>query len=425
MVSISSIQKTLTSFDRQIWMLFAAEIINVFGTSIIRTFLAVYMLTDLRISPFLIGVTLFVSALAGALAAYAGGSIADAYGRKKVLVIGLILQIIAYLLISFSLDAQVPFLVLVAVLTLSSLVGGIYFSVPDVMVADVVEPGRRVEAYGLIRIGANLGWVIGPVAGGMLLLIMPFSWIFYLAAITTSIYLLIAMFELRETKVSQKTVLLKLSDVWYILKDTPFLLYTAIAGLMIIPYQQMYTLLSMYSADVVGLDNFRIGVSFALSGAMVVLFQYGISLRVRNHRLTNALAFSTVVFAAGFAILVFSSGFIMPFICVAVATVGEMIWSPAGSTMQANLAPEDRRGRYFGFAGLITSFGFAVGPLFGGTLMGSCSDNMPLMWGIVCALFLVCGAGFLLLNRFVPETANAPHRPEKIKEKMLEAPLEV
>jgi MFS family permease len=115
----------------------------------------------------------------------------------------------------------------------------------------------------------------------------------------------------------------------------------------------------------------------------------------------------------------------MPFICVAVATVGGSLWSPAGSTMQANLAPEDRRGRYFGFAGLITSFGFAVGPLFGGTLMGSCSDNMPLMWGIVCALFLVCGAGFLLLNRFVPETANAPRRPEKIKEKMLEAPLEV
>ena len=52
----------------------------------------------------------------------------------------------------------------------------------------------------------------------MLLLVMPFSWIFYLSAITTSVYLLIAMFELRETKVTQKTVLLKLSDVWYILR---------------------------------------------------------------------------------------------------------------------------------------------------------------------------------------------------------------
>jgi len=257
----------------------------------------------------------------------------------------------------------------------------------------------------------------------MLLLIMPFSWIFYLAAITTSVYLLIAFFELRETRAAQKSVLLKLSDVVYILKDTPFMLYIAIAGLMLIPYQQMYTLLSMYSADIVGLSDFWIGISFALSGAMVVLFQYGISLRVKKHRLTNVLALSAVVFAAGFATLIFSSAFIMPFICVAVATVGEMIWSPAGSTMQANLAPEDKRGRYFGFAGLISSFGFACGPLFGGTLMGSFGDNIPVMWGIVCALFLVCGAGFLLLNRFVPETANAPMKPEKIKEKALEAPL--
>ncbi|MGA9140677.1 MAG: MFS transporter [Methanocella sp.] len=423
MATISSVRRTLAGFDRQIWILFAAETISVFGSSIIRTFLAVYMLTGLHISPFLIGVTLFVSSLAGALAAYAGGAVADAHGRKNVLVIGLALQVIAYLLIGFSLDFQAPFLVLGAVLTLSSLVGGIYQFLPDVMVADVVEPGRRVEAYGLLRIGVNLGWVIGPVAGGILMLVMPFSWVFYLSAITTLVYLLIALFELRETKSAQMAVTLKLSDLRYILKDTPFLLYSVIAGLMIIPYQQMYTLLSMYSADVVGLDNFWIGVSFALSGAIVVLFQYGISLRVRNHRLTSVLAFSALVFAAGFAVLVISSAFVMPFVCIAIATVGEMIWSPAGSTMQANLAPEDRRGRYFGFAGLIASFGFAVGPLFGGTLMGSADGNMPLMWGIVCALFLVCGACFLLLNRFVPERANAPGGHEKIKEKALEAPL--
>ncbi len=425
MAKILSARMAFASFDRQIWMLFAAEAIGVFGTSIIRTFLAVYLLTDLHISPFLIGVTLFVSSLAGALAAYAGGAVADVHGRKNVLAIGLALQVIAYLLIALSLDFQAPFLVLVLVLTLSSLVGGIYQFLPDVMVADVVEPGRRVEAYGLLRIGVNLGWVIGPVAGGVLLLVMPFSWVFYLSAVTTLVYLVIAMFELRETKSARKTAMLKLNDIRYILKDTPFVLYAAIAGLLVIPYQQMYTLLSMYSADIVGLDNFWIGVSFALSGAMVVLFQYGISMQVKNYRLTNMLALSALVFATGFAVLMLSSAFVMPFVCIAIATVGEMIWSPAGSTMQANLAPEDSRGRYFGFAGLVTSLGFAAGPLFGGTLMGSAGGNMPLMWGIVSALFLVCGACFLILNRFVPERANAPRGKEKIKEKVLEAPLKV
>jgi hypothetical protein len=37
--------------------------------------------------------------------------------------------------------------------------------------------------------------------------------------------------------------------------------------------------------------------------------------------------------------------------------------------------------------------------------------------------FLACGAGFLLLNRLVPEKMNAPQGKIKEKEKMLEAPL--
>ena len=193
---------------------------------------------------------------------------------------------------------------------------------------------------------------------------------------------------------------------------------------MIVPYQQLYTALSVYSSDVVGLDDFWIGVLFAMSGAMVVLFQYGISLKVREHRLTTALAFSTVVFAAGFLMLALSTAFAIPFVCMFIATVAEMIWAPAGSTMQANMAPEDRRGRYFGFAGLFSSLGVALGPLTGGVLMDSFTDVMPLMWVLVTGMFLVCGVAFLLLNRIVPETANAPRKQLKVKGKMLEAPLE-
>jgi MFS family permease len=216
-------------------MLFMAEIINVLGTSMIRTFLAIYMYNEMHISMAGVGLALFVSSLSGAVAAYAGGSIYDAFGRKKILVCGLLLQVIAYLLISISIDTSVPFLVFVAVLSFSALVQGLYQSVPDVMVADVVEPGRRVGAYGLLRIGANLGWVIGPVLGGIMLAFTPFTWVFYLAAVTTSIYLLIAFYELRETRSTIKSEKLRLDDIKYIVKDKPFMTYALIAGFMIIP----------------------------------------------------------------------------------------------------------------------------------------------------------------------------------------------
>jgi MFS family permease len=130
--------KDLSGFDRQVWMLVVAEIINVFGTSIIRTFLAIYMFNEMRVPMETIGIALCLTSLAGVAAIYAGGSIADAWGRKKVLVAGLATQVVVYFLIGIAIQASVPFLALLVVLALSSLVEGLYRSVPDAMIADVV-----------------------------------------------------------------------------------------------------------------------------------------------------------------------------------------------------------------------------------------------------------------------------------------------
>lgn len=97
-----------------------------------------------------------------------------------------------------------------------------------------------------------------------------------------------------------------------------------------------------------------------------------------------------------------------------------MIWAPAGSTLQANLSPENMRGRYFGFNGLTGSIGWAVGPLFGGVLKDSMNSSVPSMWAVVGAMFLICTAGFILLDRVVPKNMNGPQKKklEKIEKKV-------
>ena len=37
------------------------------------------------------------------------------------------------------------------------------------MIADVTQPGRRSRAYGLVRVGSNTGWALGPIVAGTLL----------------------------------------------------------------------------------------------------------------------------------------------------------------------------------------------------------------------------------------------------------------
>lgn len=406
---ITRVKNSITYFDRQIWALFTANIINVLGTSLINTFLAIYMYQNMGISMTEVGLGFFIAAIIGAIASYIGGSLADSVGRKKILIAGLACQVGVYLMFSYAIDAKLSFSYMVIVMAVNALVGSLYRPIPDVMVADVVEPSKRVEAYGLLRIGANLGWVVGPVLGGLLLLFMPYSSVFYITALTTFTYLLIAVFLLRDTKPVAVKQKLNLQDIRYILNDRVFLFYCIIWAFMLIPYQQMYTLLSVYSSSYVGLNEFWVGVLFAESGIIVVLTQFSVSAQVKKFRMTTALAVCCLVFAVGFGMLATSTIVFLPFIAVAIMTLAEMIWAPAGATLQANLAPEDKRGRYFGFSSLFTNIGYAIGPLFGGVLKDSMNNNVPSMWLVVGAMFLICFAGYVLLARIVPGKANGNH----------------
>lgn len=255
--------------------------------------------------------------------------------------------------------------------------------------------------------------------GGVFITFLSYSSMFHITSLTTFVYLMLAIFMLREVKPASIKEKLGLRDIGMIVKDTPFFIYCIIAIFMQIPYQQMYTLLSVYSSSYVGLDKFWIGMLYAESGLMVVLFQYWISRKIRSLRMTHALAFCALVFAFGFGMLGVFSFLALPFMCIAIVTLAEMIWAPAGSTLQANLSPEARRGRYFGFSSLCVSTGIAMGPYFGGVLKDSFSNNVQDIWYVIMGMFLLCCILYLALGKILPERANTmetgKREPETVK----------
>lgn len=157
MTDVFNIVKPFKKFDRQVWTLSGGAMINVLGTSMVMTFLAIYMYEQKGISMTLVGLAFFISTICGAAAAYAGGSLSDRHGRKKILITGLMLQVLSYMALSYSIENSVSYAMFVAVMSLNSMIGGIYRPIPDVMIADIVKAGDRLESYGLLRIGANLG----------------------------------------------------------------------------------------------------------------------------------------------------------------------------------------------------------------------------------------------------------------------------
>jgi MFS family permease len=399
--------KSWSTFDRQVWLLFAGTIINTIGGTMVMPFISIYMYTQMNISMTMVGLAFFIGMALGAVASYVGGSVCDRYGRKSVFIAGLTMQVASLLLISVAIDAKVSYWPLVAVLAIGQIVDGLYRPVPDIMIADLVEPGRRIGAYGLIRVGGNIGAVIGPVMGGALALVaMSYSSMFYIAALTTFIFLLVVIFRLKDTKPTGTCSTVRLREISKIAGDRPFLLFCLFIMLLIIPYSQMYALLSVYSAAYLGMNTLEVGGIFAVSGIMVALFQFPITMVIGRYRMTSMLALAALVFAFGFALVAVSSTLAMMYICMIIITIAEMIWVPSDSTLKANLAPMDRRGQYFGFAGLVSASGYALGPLIGGVLKDSLNSNVPFMWIVIGAIFLVSMAGFLLLSRMIPRETN-------------------
>jgi MFS family permease len=89
-----------------------------------------------------------------------------------------------------------------------------------------------------------------------------------------------------------------------------------------------------------------------------------------------------------------------------ILTVGEMILVPTGTTLTANLAPADQRGRYMGVYSLTWSLGVGVGPAVGGFL----SDQIApvAIWYGGLTFGLAATLGFLLLSTRLEEPSGEP-----------------
>ena len=109
-----------------------------------------------------------VGAVFSALSGFAGGYLSDRIGRRRVILFGQAVMV-GYPLLLLSLT-DIKWAGLVA-LALAGVFGSLGGSVAQAMVADLVAPERHQAAYASVRVAANVGVVVGPPVGGLLLVL--------------------------------------------------------------------------------------------------------------------------------------------------------------------------------------------------------------------------------------------------------------
>jgi MFS family permease len=342
------------------------------------------------------GILLGFMSFFGLIGSTIGGALADRYGRRNIILFGLIFSAFS----SIALGLTNTYLILYPLAAIIGFLSSIAIPAQNAMMADILPVEQRNEGYGILRVGANLAWIIGPTIGGFMAT-RSFLLLFLLDALLSSVTAIIVYKFLPEShphpaEVRQGSIVHTLAGYKQVFSDSIYLVFLFVCILMLLVYQQENNTLAVYLRDAHQIPPSYYGYILSCCGALVVFSQFWFSNWTRKYPPMLMMALGCFFLMIGFTMVGFVSVFWLFLIALLIVTVGEMIAFPVGQSLAARFAPEDMRGRYMGIFSLTWSIPTTIGPAAAGAVLDNYNPNW--VWyisGFICAAAIL---GFYLLH---------------------------
>lgn len=392
------IKSTYQRFNNQYWILVFSSFIDRLGGTLIFPFFSLYITAKFDVGMAQAGLLLGSFSFFGFLGSMVGGALADRFGRKGMVIFGLVFS--ATSSVAFGLVNQFSTFFIIAVFVgfLSDVAGPAH----QAMVADLLPEEQRSEGYSILRVAINLAWIIGPTIGGVLAH-YSYMLLFVLDAISSLIVAMIVLRFIPETKPqteeneAPESLGKTLGGYLSVARDGLFVAFILANVFTLFAYGQIYNTLSVFLRDVHGLPDSGYGFLMSANAALVVLMQFWVTSRIKRWPPMLVMALGVGFYMVGLSLYGFVATFPFFLVAMLIITVGEMIVMPVSQALAAQFAPEQMRGRYMAFFGI----SWIVPSIFGPSLSGLVLDGpIPqMLWylsGLSCAVAI---AGFFLLHQ--------------------------
>ncbi|GAB4422457.1 MAG: MFS transporter [Anaerolineales bacterium] len=410
---IHRIQEIYREFPSQFWTVVGVSFIDRVGGTMLFPFFALYITQKFDVGMTEAGLILGFFSLFGMAGSMIGGALTDKFGRRSLILFGLVFSAMTTLSLGLVTEFWMLFPLAIIIGLLSDVAGPAH----QAMIADILPEEQRAEGFGIMRVIANLAWIIGPTIGGFVA-DRSFFLLFVTDAIISCVVALLFYLFIAETKpeaqsgVQSEAIAQTFKGYFKVLKDNTFIAFIIAGVLALLVYQQMYNTLSVYLRDNHGINPQGYGFLMSTSAITVILFQFWTTRRIKTKPPFLIMGLGVLFYALGFGLFGVVTAYWLFMLNIVIITIGEMLIMPTSQALVANFAPEDMRGRYMAVFGMTWGLPAIVGPLLAGVIIDNYNPN--LLWYVGAVLCVVSAAGYYALHlrvgaqkRFAPAPVSA------------------
>lgn len=410
---MKNLRDIYNEFPRKFWAVVAVSFIDHVGGTLLFPFFSLYITQKFNVGMTQAGIVLGLFSIFGLLGSMIGGALTDKFGRRKLIIFGLIFSALSTL----TLGLINTFAMLIPLSMVIGLLSDMAGPAHNAMIADLLPENKRQEGFGILRVSGNMAWIIGPTIGGFVAT-KSFLALFIIDAVVSCIVAFLFYKFIPETKPQavaaseHESLMTTFKGYAVALRDHAFIAFLVASILMGLVYGQMYNSLSVFLNKYHNIQPSGFGFLLTVSAIVVILFQFSMTRLIKNYPPFRMMAIGTLFYMIGFGLFGFVTAYWMFAAAIIIVTIGEMIVVPTSQGLAANFAPLEMRGRYMAVYGLSWSIPSTIGPGAAGVILDNLNPN--LLWYIGAVLCLAAAFGFYLLHlrlgkerRFLPETIEA------------------
>jgi predicted MFS family arabinose efflux permease len=331
------------NFPREIWILTLMTFINRAGTMVIP-FLSKYMKENLHFTYNQIGWVMVFFGVGSMIGTWLSGKLSDHFGFYKIMIFSLFTSGLVFLVLQYITTFEG---LCIAILILTS-IADMFRPAMLVSLNTYTKKENRTRSLTLVRAAINLGFLFGPILGGIIIMQAGYKYLFYVDGASCILAILIFISFVKERKLPHK--LKKYStdnDRYIIIKDKPFLLHLVITTITGILFFQIFTTLPLYYKERFAWSEIDSGLLLSMNGLLILVFELPLVNYVKKKKIDNLkiISLGLLLMIGSYSILLIQWSWTLVIMMI-LMTFGVMFTFPFASSFAMNRAYKSHEGKY-------------------------------------------------------------------------------